>query len=98
MRPSRELVRKRDYWRRQARLLDAVKSAPCTDRGRRFPPRLMDFDYWEPAQKRSAVSRTIGRAGTARIMAEVAKCDIVGANCHRDRMYRRREAGSSERE
>jgi hypothetical protein len=40
----------------------------------------------------------IGRAGTAKIMAEAAKCDIVCANCYRDQTYRRREAGSSERE
>jgi hypothetical protein len=40
----------------------------------------------------------IGRAGTARTMAEVAKCDIVCANCHRDQADRRRGAGSSGRE
>jgi hypothetical protein len=32
----------------------------------------------------------IGRAGTARILAEVRKCDIVCANCHRARTFRRR--------
>ncbi len=58
----------------------------------------MDFDHVQPGQKRYTVSRMIGRAGTATIMAEVAKCDIVCANCHRDRTGRRREAGSSERE
>ena len=58
----------------------------------------MDFDHRDPREKRYTVSRMIGRAGWARIMAEVAKCDIVCANCHRDRTYRRREASSSERE
>jgi hypothetical protein len=58
----------------------------------------VDFDHAQPEQKRYTVSRMIGRTGTATIMAEVAKCDIVCANCHRDRTFRRREVGSSERE
>lgn len=58
----------------------------------------MDFDHRDPGLKSYTVSRMVGRAGIVRIMAEVAKCDIVCANCHRDRTFRRREAGSSERE
>jgi len=58
----------------------------------------MDFDHREPGSKRHTVSRMIGRAGTATILAEIAKCDIVCANCHRDRTFRRREAALIERE
>ncbi|MBX3030894.1 MAG: hypothetical protein KF809_12100 [Chloroflexi bacterium] len=90
---SAELVRKRPYWRSQAQLLDGIKSRPCADCGGRFPPCAMDFDHRDPDTKRMAVSRMIGRAGTTTIMAEVAKCDIVCANCHRARTYDRREAG-----
>ena len=96
--PSRDLARKRAYWQGQARLLDDLKSRACVDCARTFPACAMDFDHVQPGQKRYTVSRMIGRAGTAAIMAEVAKCDIVCANCHRDRTFRRREAGSSERE
>lgn len=88
------LVRKRAYWHAQARLLDGIKDQPCADCGGRFPSCAMDFDHRDPGAKRIAVSRMIGRAGTATIMAEVAKCDIVCANCHRVRTYRRREADS----
>jgi hypothetical protein len=45
----------------------------------------MDFDHRDPSQKRARVTAMIGRAGTARILAEAAKCDIVCANCHRVR-------------
>ena len=95
---SDELARKRAYWRGQARLLDDLKSRACVDCARTFPACAMDFDHVRPDQKRYTVSRMIGRAGTATIMAEVAKCDIVCVNCHRDRTFRRREAGSYERE
>ena len=79
-------------------MLERFKQQPCTDRGGRFPACAMDFDHRDPGQKRYTGSRMVGRAGNARIMAEVAKCDIVFANCHRDRTHRRREASSSERE
>jgi hypothetical protein len=52
----------------------------------------MDFDHRDPGSKRSAVMRMIGRAGTARMLDEVAACDIVCANCHRLRTFRRRSA------
>jgi hypothetical protein len=58
----------------------------------------MDFDHRDAAAKSESVSRMIGRAGTERILAEVAKCDIVCANCHRARTERRRESQRSERE
>jgi hypothetical protein len=50
----------------------------------------MDFDHRDPSEKLSGVTRMIGRSGTPRILAEVAKCDIVCANCHRTRTFTRR--------
>jgi hypothetical protein len=54
----------------------------------------MDFDHRAGEAKVAVVTEVIGRSGLARIFAEVAKCDIVCANCHRRRTYERR----SERE
>jgi hypothetical protein len=51
-----------------------------------------DFDPRDPTAKAHTVTRMIGRAGTARILEEAAKCDIVCANCHRVRTYDRRMA------
>jgi len=50
----------------------------------------MDFDHRDPGAKRASVTRMIGRVGTPRLLDEVEKCDIVCANCHRARTYRRR--------
>ena len=91
---SRYLDRKRDNWRKHARLLDAIRDVACMDCGRWFPPCAMDFDHRDASTKRSGVTRMIGRAGTSRILEEVAKCDIVCANCHRLRTFRRRSMDS----
>lgn len=86
--------RHRLIWRRQARVLNAMRRVPCSDCGRRYPPCAMDFDHRAGEAKVAVVTEVIGRSGLARIFAEVAKCDIVCANCHRRRTYERR----SERE
>lgn len=90
---SRDLERKREYWRSQARTLDRLRDRPCADCAGRFPSCAMDFDHRDPGSKLNAVTRMIGRAGTARILEEAAKCDIVCANCHRLRTFERRAAG-----
>ena len=94
---SKRLDEQRARWRRQAAMLDRIRDVPCADCGDRFPPCSMDFDHRDPSQKRSRVPAMIGRAGDARILVEVAKCDIVCANCHRLRTHVRR-LRSSERE
>ena len=91
---SRGLERKRASWREQARLLDQLRDRPCADCGLRYAPAAMDFDHRDSSTKRAGVTRMIGRAGTKRILEEATKCDIVCANCHRLRTFRRRSAGS----
>lgn len=92
---SLDVERRREKWRRQARMLDRLRERPCADCGGRFPPSAMDFDHRNPASKHSAVTRLIGRVGTERLLDEVAKCDIVCANCHRLRTFERRSAASA---
>jgi hypothetical protein len=55
----------------------------------------MDFDHRDPAKKASRVTSLVGRAGIQRILAEVEKCDIVCANCHRLRTFERRSKTSA---
>jgi hypothetical protein len=75
--------------------LDRLRDTPCQDCNGRFPAAAMDFDHRDPRTKRSSVTRMIGRAGTRTLLDEVAKCDIVCANCHRMRTFQRRYAGSA---
>jgi hypothetical protein len=58
----------------------------------------MDFDHRDPDTKRYTVMRMIGRAGTETILAEVATCDIVCANCDRLRAFDRQIADRGTRE
>jgi hypothetical protein len=63
-----------------------LRRVPCTDCGGQFKPYQMDFDHRDPTTK--AFKLTAGRAmlmSTKRLLAEVDKCDIVCANCHRVR-------------
>ena len=89
---SRRLEEKRRYWREHAKLLEQLRDVPCADCGRRFPFHVMQFDHRDSSTKNYTVTRMIGRAGRSKILEEAAKCDIVCANCHRDRTYLRRKS------
>jgi len=88
---SPHIARKRAHWRASAKMLDLLKDVPCVDCGRRFPPCVMQFDHRDPATKKFVISRSRTRSHAA-LLAEVAKCDIVCTNCHRDRTFKRRIA------
>ncbi|MEK6225989.1 MAG: hypothetical protein AABM40_06775 [Chloroflexota bacterium] len=87
---SRHLARQTAYRAAQSKLLAALRTVPCLDCGGTFPFFVMQFDHRDPPEKKYLVSQMVGRAGTETILAEVAKCDIVCTNCHRERTYRRR--------
>ncbi|MEA2646897.1 MAG: hypothetical protein QOE92_1980 [Chloroflexota bacterium] len=69
-------------------LIRELKDVPCADCQRRYPYWVMQFDH-----VRGIKEFTIGRGGARinpdRIRAEVAKCDVLCANCHAERTYRR---------
>lgn len=68
-----------------------LKSEPCVDCGGKFPPCVMDFDHvrGEKCMNISAMSST--STSLRKVLAEIAKCDLVCANCHRLRTCRRRD-------
>lgn len=70
--------------------LAELKAAPCVDCGGSFLPCAMDFDHRDPAEKSFQISNAEGKS-KERILAEIAKCDLVCANCHRVRTWRARE-------
>ena len=80
----------REQYARVNELLTRLKSEPCADCGQRFPPVAMDFDHVR-GKKRAIVSQLRAHS-IPTIMKEIAKCDLVCANCHRIRTARRLQA------
>ena len=68
---------------------DAAKDVPCKDCGNRFPSYVMDFDHIpERGKKCFALSDGSGkRMPENRLRKEIAKCDVICANCHRIRTF-----------
>lgn len=72
-------------------LVNSLKGAPCTDCKTSFHPCAMDFDHRDRATKTKNVAQLVFKASTTRLLAEIAKCDLVCANCHRIRTFFARE-------
>jgi len=74
--------------RRKKEFLLQLKQQPCTDCGKTYPHFVMEFDHlhskWLPAsQMRSHSWR--------KLREEIAKCEVVCANCHAVRTWMRRK-------
>lgn len=69
------------------------RAKPCTDCGRTFPWFVMDFDHKNgklgPGDIRVAALAT--KQSFKRAAEEIAKCDLVCANCHKIRTHLRRK-------
>lgn len=73
---------------RYAKIRDLKEGAPCTDCGQRYSYFVMDFDHRDPATKLLDVSLMVKRMfAWDKVLAEVAKCDLVCVCCHRLRTY-----------
>jgi hypothetical protein len=73
--------------------IDEQKSCPCADCGGTFPTFLMDFDHVRGPKVAILARLRSDKASRAKIDAEIAKCDVVCANCHRIRTQTRLEGG-----
>lgn len=71
--------------------LNNLKKAPCADCKVPYPPYVMDFDHRDGGKTKLRNLSVLARRATSFevIEAEVAKCDVVCANCHREREFKR---------
>lgn len=74
----------------RAKILSEVRSlkseTPCDDCGGRFPYYVMQFDHVR-GEKIDKVNRMVYTSSYEAVMEEIAKCDIVCANCHHFRTF-----------
>lgn len=70
--------------------VNRLKLVPCADCGVNYPPYVMDFDHLH--DKRGNISQMVGSVSKECLLLEISKCDIVCANCHRKRTYKRKES------
>ena len=64
-----------------------VKSVPCMDCGYSYPSYVMDLDHRDPTDKIKEVGKFIIAGNRKGLLLEIAKCDVVCANCHRERTH-----------
>ena len=71
---------------RAAFLLDFFASRSCADCGE-HDPLVLEFDH--VSDKKFSIARGLRDRSLQDLIAEMAKCDVVCANCHRRRTARR---------
>ena len=83
------LARNARTYARHRELIRQAKSRPCADCGVQYPYYVMDFDH-RAGEAKSFELSSVARKTVREIMNEIAKCDVVCSNCHRERTHRRR--------
>ena len=87
--------RNKRIWKKSAyEKINTLKSAPCTDCKNTFPPEAMDFDHIED-NKEYSIAKLVSSNSMTKALLEIAKCELVCANCHRIRT-KKRYAGLTE--
>ena|SRR5579859_5921521 len=89
------IARARDRTKKNQQALKAyaraAKDVPCTDCGNRYPSYVMQFDHLGGKLFDIATAVQQGWISLKKLRQEIAKCEVVCANCHAERTYRRRQ-------
>lgn len=93
---SKKNIRQNQSRAERMAVISKMKSGPCVDCANRFPPECMDFDHIGN-DKTNRVSALAWQGPLQRALDEIAKCELVCANCHRIRTKNRGRAGRTMR-
>lgn len=63
----------------------------CTDCGYNAHPAALEFDHLPGTEKKFNIGEKIGSYNRQKLWEEIAKCDVVCANCHNIRTATRRQ-------
>lgn len=98
---QRAAIRRRYYANREKYIAKALQhkkdirlwinaqkeKSPCEDCRVSYPYYVMDFDHL--SDKKYEMNKLINSCSMVKIKAEIAKCDLVCSNCHRERTFQR---------
>lgn len=90
---NKEAYKERAKAKRQ-RLRDRlreVKNQACMDCGVKYPYYVMDLDHRPGETKVCEPSLLVNCGSTRKFEQEIAKCDVVCSNCHRQRTFDRKQ-------
>lgn len=60
------------------------ESSPCKRCGERYPHYVMDYHHRDRETKSFKLSRVLSHTmAWSKVLEEIAKCDLLCANCHR---------------
>ena len=76
--------RRREVWK-------IKEDSGCIDCGEKYPHYMLQFDHKPEFEKSGSVSEIYSRISREKGLEEMAKCDIVCANCHCIRTYNRNQ-------
>lgn len=79
--------------KRNLEIIIKTKSVPCMDCGVQYPHYVMDLDHRPGTAKKFNLSKAKHKSLKI-VVEEIAKCDVVCSNCHRQRTYSRGEFNS----
>lgn len=63
------------------------RDKPCADCGERYPFYVMDYDHVRGEKSFGIAAVRRSTCTEERLLEEIAKCDVVCANCHRKRTW-----------
>jgi hypothetical protein len=69
-------------------LINKIKANPCTDCKNTFPSYVMDFDHLRDKEFNIAKATRL-HLSKSKVLKEIKKCELVCANCHRERTFQR---------
>lgn len=80
-------LRQRNLYNKKRAVICKAKNKPCADCHKKFIPAVMDFDHLN--HKRFTIGALGHKVSMTILLAEIAKCEVVCANCHRIRTHKR---------
>ena len=86
------------YRKRNLEVINRLKNMPCVDCETKYPLCVMQFDHLpEKGKKLFCISNQALNGGNLEeLKAELAKCEVVCANCHCIRTVKRRACSTTD--